>query len=141
MICEAQKEGANLVFGGARLSMPGTFMKPTVLTDVSSNMKIAQEAISGPVALLMRFKEEAEAIRIANDTQYGLQCVIFTRDISRATRSAYAIRASHIPINEWFIGPVETALGGIGKTGNGSVKGREALWNYVKTKNILIPIH
>ena len=89
---------------------------------------------------VLRFREDAEAIEIANGTDYGLVGGVFTRDLDRATQVARKIRAGQVFVNEWFAGGVETPFGGYGKSGYGREKGREALWNYVQTKNIAIKL-
>ena len=86
----------------------------------------------------MRFEHDAEAIKIANATDYGLVAGVFTRDIDRATGAAAKLRAGQIFVNEWYAGGIETPFGGVGKSGYGREKGREALWNYVQTKNIAV---
>jgi len=86
----------------------------------------------------MAFEDEADAIAIANGTDYGLVAGVFTRDLDRATRAAGRLRAGQVFVNEWFAGGVETPFGGYGKSGYGREKGREALWNYVQTKNVAI---
>ncbi|MEO1687616.1 MAG: aldehyde dehydrogenase family protein, partial [Pseudomonadota bacterium] len=80
----------------------------------------------------------AEAIDIANGVDYGLVAGVFTRDLDRATRAARRLRAGQIFVNEWFAGGVETPFGGYGRSGYGREKGREALWNYVQTKNVAV---
>ena len=138
MVAEAERQGARLVTGGRKMNIPGAFLEPTVLADVSPDMTIAQEEVFGPVLSVMTFRDEAQAIEIANGTQYGLVGGVFTRDLDRATRAARAIRAGQIFVNEWFAGGVETPFGGYGRSGYGREKGREALWNYVQTKNVAI---
>lgn len=138
IIENAQREGAKIATGGRKLNRPGAFLEPTVMTEVTPDMDIASNEIFGPVLSVMKFRDEAEAIRIANGTPYGLVGGVFTRDLDRATRSARQIRAGQVFVNEWFAGGVETPFGGFGKSGYGREKGREALWNYVQTKNIAI---
>ena len=138
LVADAQAEGARVVTGGHKLNTPGFFMEPTVLADVTPDMTIAQEEVFGPVVSVLKFRDEAEAIRIANGTQYGLVAGVFTRDLDRATRAARGLRAGQIFVNEWFAGGVETPFGGYGKSGYGREKGREALLNYVQTKNVAI---
>ena len=87
---------------------------------------------------MLKFAGDDEAIAIANSTDYGLVGGVFTRDLDRATRVARRMRAGQIFVNEWYAGGVETPFGGFGKSGYGREKGREALWNYVQTKNIAI---
>ena len=140
MVAEAERGGARVAAGGRKPNLPGFFMEPTVLTDVQPNMPIAQEEIFGPVVSVLKFRDEAEAIKIANGTRYGLVAGVFTRDLDRATRAARGLRAGQIYVNEWFAGGVETPFGGYGKSGYGREKGREALMNYVQTKNVAIKL-
>ena len=81
-----------------------------------------------------------EAIQIANGTPYGLVGGVFTRDLDRATGAARQLRAGQVFVNEWYASGVETPFGGFGKSGYGREKGREALWNYVQTKNVAIKL-
>ena len=83
---------------------------------------------------------DAEAIEIANGTPYGLVGGVFIRDLDRATSAARQIKAGQVFANEWYAGGVEIPFGGCGKSGYGREKGREALWNYVQTKNIAIKL-
>lgn len=129
-------EGATIVTGGHRLNQPGSFLAPTIISGVAPEMEIATTEVFGPVLSVMKVSREEDAIRLANSTEYGLVGGIFTADIDAAHRAARQIRAGQIFINEWFAGGVETPFGGYGKSGYGREKGREALWNYVQTKNI-----
>ncbi len=140
MVAEAQAQGATVATGGRALNIPGSFLEPTVLTGVTSDMTIAQEEVFGPVVSVLKFRTEEEAIAIANGTDYGLVGGTFTADINRAMRDAQAIRAGQVFVNEWYAGGVETPFGGYGQSGYGREKGREALWNYVQTKNVAISI-
>ena len=140
MVQTATAQGASVAAGGHPLNQPGAFMEPTVLCNVTPNMTIAREEVFGPVLSVLSFKDEAEAIAIANSTEYGLVAGAFTQDLNRATRAARQLRAGQVFINEWYAGGVETPFGGYGKSGYGREKGREALWNYVQTKNIAIKL-
>ena len=140
MVAEAEAQGAQVVTGGRKMNIPGAFLEPTVITGVSPEMAIAQDEVFGPVMSVIPFKDEAQAIEIANGTQYGLVGGVFTRDLDRATRAAQKIRAGQVFVNEWFAGGVETPFGGYGKSGYGREKGREALLNYVQTKNVAIRV-
>ncbi|MFU1479417.1 aldehyde dehydrogenase family protein [Roseovarius sp. C7] len=140
MVAEAERQGATLATGGRKMNIPGAFLEPTVLSGVTPEMTIAQDEVFGPVLSVLSFRDEAEAIAIANGTQYGLVGGVFTRDLDRATRAAQKIRAGQVFVNEWFAGGVETPFGGYGKSGYGREKGREALWNYVQTKNVAIRV-
>lgn len=140
MVAAAEGQGATLAAGGRKMNIPGAFLEPTVLGGVTPEMSIAQEEVFGPVLSVLSFRDEAEAIAIANGTPYGLVGGVFTRDLDRATRAAQKIRAGQVFVNEWFAGGVETPFGGYGKSGYGREKGREALWNYVQTKNVAIRV-
>ena len=137
MVAAARDQNAQLVTGGHTLNRAGAFMEPTVLS-VTPDMDIAQQEVFGPVLSVMPFHSDAEAIQIANGTDYGLVAGVFTTDLDRATTAARALRAGQVFVNEWYAGGVETPFGGYGKSGYGREKGREALWNYVQTKNVAI---
>ena len=138
-MCEqAQAEGATLVCGGHRMNKDGFFMEPTVFSNVTPDMTIAREEAFAPVLSVMSYQTDDQAIAMINSTDYGLVGGVFTRDLDRAMRMAGQIRAGQVFINEWYAGGVETPFGGYGKSGYGREKGREALWNYVQTKNIAI---
>lgn len=138
MVAEATANGATVATGGRKLNRPGAYLEPTVLTGVTPAMAIASAEVFGPVLSVLKFRDDAEAIAIANGTPYGLVGGVFTRDLDRATRAARQMRAGQVFVNEWYAGGVETPFGGYGKSGYGREKGREALWNYVQTKNIAI---
>lgn len=138
MVARAEEQGARVVSGGRRLNRPGAFMEPTVLARVTPDMEIAQQEVFGPVLSVMTFCDDTEAIEIANGTEYGLVGGVFTADLDRATRAARRLRTGQVFVNEWYAGGVETPFGGFGKSGYGREKGREALWNYVQTKNIAV---
>ncbi len=140
MISEAIAAGAVAVAGGRKMNIPGAFLEPTVLTNVTPDMTIANEEVFGPVLSVLKFRDDAEAIQIANGTPYGLVGGVFTRDLDRATQAARQLRAGQVFVNEWYAGGVETPFGGYGASGYGREKGREALWNYVQTKNIAIKL-
>ncbi|MEJ8561227.1 aldehyde dehydrogenase family protein [Yoonia sp. GPGPB17] len=140
MIADAQREGATIATGGRKPNIPGAFLEPTILTNVTPDMKIANEEVFGPVLSVLKFGADDDAIRLANGTPYGLVGGVFTRDLDRATSAARQLRAGQVFVNEWYAGGVETPFGGYGKSGYGREKGREALWNYVQTKNVAIKL-
>ena len=140
MVSEAEAQGASVATGGRKMNIPGAFLEPTVLANVTPDMTIAQEEVFGPVLSVLKFRDDAQAMEIANGTQYGLVGGVFTADLDRATRAARQMRAGQVFVNEWFAGGVETPFGGYGKSGYGREKGREALWNYVQTKNVAIKL-
>ncbi|PHO02748.1 aldehyde dehydrogenase [Rhodobacteraceae bacterium 4F10] len=140
MVGEAHAEGAHVATGGRKMNIPGAFLEPTIMTSVTPDMTIANQEVFGPVLSVLKFSYDEDAIKIANGTPYGLVGGVFTRDIDRATTAARQLRAGQVFVNEWYAGGVETPFGGYGKSGYGREKGREALWNYVQTKNVAIKL-
>lgn len=141
MCRRAEEEGAVLATGGEALSgMRGHFMAPTVFRDVTPQMQIAQAEVFGPVLAVIAFDTEEEAIAIANGTEFGLVAGVFTQDLNRALRCARRLRAGQVFINEWYAGGIETPFGGVGLSGFGREKGQEALYSYVRTKNLAVRI-
>jgi len=118
-----KKEGAKLVYGGYRLTDKGLekgfFVKPTIFMDVNNKMRIAQEEIFGPVLSVIKFKEESEVIRMANDTEYGLAGAVWTKDINRALRVARAVEAGRVWVNNYNNLPAHAPFGGYKKSGIG----------------------
>ena len=140
----AKSEGAIPVAGGEVVKKPewgqGWFLPPTIYTGVNNNMRIAREEIFGPVVVVIPFEDEADAIRIANDTEYGLAAGIWTQNLGRAHRVASALQAGQIYVNEYQAGGVETPLGGYKSSGYGREKGIEALHSYSQLKCVTIKI-
>jgi aldehyde dehydrogenase (NAD+) len=137
MVAQAVADGARIITGGRPPNRHGAFFEPTVMSCNADNI-IATEEVFGPVLSVIDFEQDDEAIAIANATDYGLVAGVFTKDLDRATRAAADLRAGQVFVNEWYAGGVETPFGGYGKSGYGREKGREALWNYVQTKNIAV---
>jgi aldehyde dehydrogenase (NAD+) len=141
LIAEGQAAGARLVSGGTRGEgelAAGNFVAPTLFTDVSNDMSIAREEIFGPVLSVIPFSDEAEALRIANDTQYGLAATVWTSDIKRAIRMTKAIRAGTVGINGYQLEP-HAAFGGFQQSGLGREGGRTAIESYTEVKTVLLP--
>ncbi len=138
LCARAEAEGALAVTGGRKLNRPGWFLEPTVFDRVDPDSELGQTEVFGPVLSVMPFASDDQALEIANGTQYGLVGGVFTADIDRALRAAQGIRAGQVFVNEWYAGGVETPFGGYGKSGYGREKGREALWNYLQTKNVAL---
>jgi aldehyde dehydrogenase (NAD+) len=139
-ITQAENEGITVVTGGTRIDRAGYFMAPTILSNVPTNARIAQEEVFGPVLCLIPFESSEEAVRIANNTEFGLVAGVFTKNLSLAHKTASALKAGQVFVNEWYAGGMATPFGGIGKSGFGREKGVEALYNYVRTKNVAIKL-
>ncbi|MEO0419422.1 MAG: betaine-aldehyde dehydrogenase [Pseudomonadota bacterium] len=135
-------EGAELVLGGKLRELPGferaRFVEPTIFTNVSDTMKIAREEIFGPVMSVFEFETENEAVRRANDTEFGLAAGVFTKDVARAHRMAGRLEAGVCWINDYNITPVSMPFGGTKSSGFGSENGVEGLLNYSKIKSVYI---
>jgi acyl-CoA reductase-like NAD-dependent aldehyde dehydrogenase len=135
-----QKEGARLVTGGDIPQVAGGesgfYLRPAVLADVRNDTRVAQEEIFGPVACLIPFDTEEEAIRLANETEYGLSGSIWTRDLGRAIRVAKAIRTGVISVNSSHSVHTEAPFGGYKRSGIGREMGMHAVNLYTEMKNV-----
>jgi acyl-CoA reductase-like NAD-dependent aldehyde dehydrogenase len=138
-----KREGARLVYGGERLRegklANGYFVQPTVFVDVNNQMRIAREEIFGPVACLIPFDTEAEAIAIANDSDFGLAAGIWTENVARAHRIATKLQAGQVYINNYQGVNIEAPFGGYKQSGIGREKGAEAIHHYTQVKTVIVP--
>ncbi|MEM7196550.1 MAG: aldehyde dehydrogenase family protein [Pseudomonadota bacterium] len=135
------EEGAEVITGGKVASVAGYdggyYIEPTLLKG-SNNMRVFQEEIFGPVVSVTTFKDEAEALSIANDTDYGLGAGVWTRDMNRAYRMGRGIQAGRVWTNCYHLYPAHAAFGGYKKSGIGRYTHKVALENYQQTKNLLV---
>lgn len=132
---DARARGAKILTGGRRNpDLPGLFYEPTVLVDVTPEMAIVREETFGPIIPIIRCRDEEEALRLANDSQYGLSGTIFSRDEKRATELAWRLETGSVCINDVSItfGAAEVPFGGVKQSGVGSVHGPDALRNYTR---------
>jgi aldehyde dehydrogenase (NAD+) len=136
----AAEDGATLVHGGAVAGTDGFYVQPTVYANVSNDMRIAREEVFGPVGVLIPFDTEDDAIRMANDSDYGLIGTVWSRDISRALRVADRIEAGQIFVNVWNTMSVQTPFGGHKNSGYGREKGIEAIHHYSHLKTVTVKI-
>jgi succinate-semialdehyde dehydrogenase/glutarate-semialdehyde dehydrogenase len=135
-IADALAHGASLVTGGARHAMGGSFFEPTVLTGATNEMAIAREETFGPVAPLFRFHDEAEAIEIANDTEYGLAAYFYTRDLGRTWRVAEALEYGIVGANTGTISNEVAPFGGIKESGIGREGSKYGIDDFLEIKYV-----
>lgn len=135
---DARRHGARLLLGGRPHALGGTFYEPTVLADVNTDMLVCREETFGPVAPLVRFDNEADAIRMANDTRYGLAGYFFTRDLARAWRVAEALDCGSVAINEGSFSSEIVPVGGFKESGIGREGSRYGIESYLEIKQVCI---
>ncbi len=138
----ASKEGAEIVAGGKECVegdlANGHFTMPTLITNVNNDMKIAQDEIFGPVAVVIKFKDEEEVIKLANDSEYGLGGGVWSKDINKALRVARAMETGRVWVNSYNSIPAGAPFGGYKKSGIGRETHKLALDAYSQVKNIMI---
>jgi succinate-semialdehyde dehydrogenase / glutarate-semialdehyde dehydrogenase len=135
---DALKKGAQVLTGGKRHALGGTFYEPTVLSNASKSMLLAEEETFGPVAAAFRFKTEEEAIAAANDTPFGLSAYFYTRDLGRAWRVGEALESGMVGINEGIISTEVAPFGGVKESGLGREGSKYGLDEYVELKYMMM---
>jgi succinate-semialdehyde dehydrogenase/glutarate-semialdehyde dehydrogenase len=138
LVGDAVKRGAKILVGGGLDAAGPLFYQPSVVGDVAPDMEIVREEIFGPVAALERFDTEADAIRLANDTPFGLAAYLFSQNLSRAWRVAEKLDAGMVGINEGIFSNEVVPFGGIKESGLGREGAAEGLEEYLETKYICL---
>jgi len=136
----AKKEGGTIVTGGRRLDRRGFFVEPTVITGLSTDCRVLQEEIFGPVVTITPFDSEDEAIAFANSTRYGLSSSVWTRDLERAHRVAAAIDSGTVWINCWLLRDLRVPFGGMKESGIGREGGFDSLNFFTEAKNVCVKL-
>lgn len=134
---EARAAGADVCLGGARYpGNDGLYLQPTVIRNVTPEMRVAREEVFGPVLAVLTFRDTEEAIRLANDTCYGLSAAVWSRDLDTCLAAARKIRAGTVWVNTFLDGYAELPFGGFGDSGVGRELGRLAVEDYTETKTV-----
>jgi succinate-semialdehyde dehydrogenase/glutarate-semialdehyde dehydrogenase len=134
LIAAAVEAGAKIITGGKRSDLGACFFEPTILSDVTMDMKVAYKEIFGPIAPIITFKDEAEALAIANDTVFGLAAYFYTRDIGRIWRVAEALEFGMVGINEGLISNPMAPFGGVKQSGLGREGSKYGIGEYLEIK-------
>jgi len=137
---DALSKGARVVVGGKRHTLGGSYFEPTILADVTTQMKVAREETFGPLAPLFRFKEEAEAIRMANDTEFGLASYFYTRDLSRAWRVSEGLEYGIVGLNTGIISTEVAPFGGMKESGLGREGSKYGIDDFLEMKYVCMGI-
>ncbi|WP_070399636.1 aldehyde dehydrogenase [Hydrogenophaga sp. PML113] len=140
MVRSAEAEGATLAYGGRQAPQGGFFVQPTVLTQVHNRMDIAREEVFGPVLAVIPFDTEEEAVKIANDTRYGLAAGIWTQNVQRAHRVAGQLRAGSVWINAYRVTAPFAPFGGFKHSGVGRENGHEGMNEFLETKTVWVEL-
>ncbi|WP_314854959.1 NAD-dependent succinate-semialdehyde dehydrogenase [uncultured Microbacterium sp.] len=139
LVKDAVERGATVRAGGSAIDGPGTFFEPTVITEVAAGSDILREEIFGPVLAIATFADEDEAVRLANDTEYGLVSYVFTEDLQRGMRMIDRLETGMMGLNVGVVSNAAAPFGGVKQSGVGREGGLEGIHEYLSTKYTLIP--
>jgi len=137
-IADAVAKGAKITQGGKRHALGGSFFEPTILTGVTPDMLVAREETFGPVAPLFKFETEAQAIAMANDTEFGLAAYIYTRDLARSWRVSEAVEYGIVGLNTGIISTEVAPFGGVKESGVGREGSKYGILDYTELKYICV---
>jgi succinate-semialdehyde dehydrogenase / glutarate-semialdehyde dehydrogenase len=137
-VADAVAKGAKILTGGKRHALGGSFFEPTVIADATGEMRFAKEEIFGPVSPVFKFKHEAEAICMANDTDFGLASYFYTSDLGQTIRVMEGLKYGIVGVNEGLVTTPEAPFGGVKMSGLGSEGGSQGIHEYLSTKYICI---
>jgi len=137
-VADAKAKGARVLCGGTTHALGGTFYEPTVLTEVSPAMQLTREETFGPVAGLMRFTSEEQAIALANDTEFGLSAYLYSRDVGRIFRVAEAIECGMVGVNTGLISNEVAPFGGVKQSGIGREGSKYGIDEFLELKYVCI---
>jgi succinate-semialdehyde dehydrogenase/glutarate-semialdehyde dehydrogenase len=137
-IADALSKGARVALGGKRHALGGFFFEPTILTDVTPKMLVAREETFGPVAPLFKFESEAEAIAMANDTEFGLAAYFYTRDLARSWRVSEAVEYGIVGLNTGIISTEVAPFGGVKESGTGREGSKYGILDYTEIKYVCV---
>jgi succinate-semialdehyde dehydrogenase/glutarate-semialdehyde dehydrogenase len=140
LVADAARRGATVTTGGNRVDGPGTFYEPTVLTGVQPGSSILREEIFGPVLAISTFSSEDDAVRLANDTEYGLVSYVFTQDLARGHRMIDRLETGMMGLNVGVLSNAAAPFGGVKQSGVGREGGFEGIHEYLSTKYTLLPV-
>ena len=139
-VADAEAKGGRIVCGGRRHALGGNFFEPTIIAEATAQMLLAREETFGPVAPLFRFNTEAEAIRMANDTEFGLAAYFYTRDLARSWRVAEALECGMVGLNTGLISTEVAPFGGIKESGMGREGSRYGILDYTELKYVCMTL-
>ena len=137
---DALRRGATLLIGGARPEGPGSFYEPTVLADVPADSRMLHEEIFGPVLGITTFRDEDEAVRVANSTEFGLVGYVYTQDLARGQRMIDRLDTGMMGLNTGLVSNAAAPFGGVKQSGLGREGGLEGIHEYLSTKYTLTPV-
>ena len=139
-VTDALAKGAKLLFGGKRHALGGRFFEPTLLTDVPMNAKVSKEETFGPIAPLIKFNTEADAIALANDSEFGLASYFFARDVGRVFRVAEALESGMVAINTGILSNEVAPFGGVKQSGLGREGSKYGIEDYLEIKYLCLNV-